>query len=292
MSRSATLLSLACLTLPLMTFAAEPVFAQDVADLIRSARERANSARQQALGIQEQATEMANPFRGDPGTTAADWNTTPQPNGPDLTPQAPGVQISGSEIVISLDGKSLHLPRHGLTSPDLGPSATDPSITGQQPVAALLKMAHAVGNLRKQDFQTAKSQLMEIRSQLPAATVEPLLSLAALMNDDLPLASESAYESARVGAIGNWEQLRDLLGNTGLYQQKYRQLQNRLGPQSPLSLRFLVAWQHTILGHADAAGYQWDMCQQLLPQDPVISRMREWVSSASFTPPMPQSPAR
>ena len=200
----------------------------------------------------------------------------------------PSVQIGPANITIDLNGKSFSVPRTN-QSPGVSKQLVS-SGNNLRRAFAYQQFAQALIAFKKQDYQTAESQMKSAMSDLKSdPVVQQNYAMVLFQNGKYSLAAQMAYEALQSQQPFNWQTIQGLYGETGAYSKSYAALQ-QAAKSSPnkAEVRFLLGYHHLMLGHRQHAASEFQFVQSKLKSDPVVNALLQKTKSDQNQPPKPQ----
>lgn len=108
------------------------------------------------------------------------------------------------------------------------------------------------------------------------ARTHELLSLAMFALGDYRGAAIEAHAAISLGPIGNWARLHADYNNPDTYRTQLRALEGYVTSHpKAANAHFLLGYQYLMLGHADAAKYQFQTARRLTPDDALAAKLAE-----------------
>ena len=106
------------------------------------------------------------------------------------------------------------------------------------------------------------------------ARTHELLSLAMFALGDYRGAAIEAHAAISLGPIGTWANLQAYYASPDRYTTQLRALENYVvSHPTAADAHFLLGYQYLMLGHSDAAKYQFQTAHQLTPDDALAAKL-------------------
>ncbi len=108
------------------------------------------------------------------------------------------------------------------------------------------------------------------------ARIHELLSLAMFAQGDYRGAAIEAHPAISLGPIGKWADIQSHYNNPETYTTELRALESYvISHPKAADAHFLLGYQYLILGHQDAAKYQFQAAHRLTPDDALATKLAE-----------------
>jgi tetratricopeptide (TPR) repeat protein len=153
-----------------------------------------------------------------------------------------------------------------------GPEAAPPppAAGGEDPFYAQAAAAFSAGDYEKA-IRLANHALVDAPKD---ARTHQLLSLAMFAQGDYRGAAIEAHPAISLGPIGNWAGIQALYNSPDTYSTQLRALESYVvSHPKAADAHFLLGYQYLILGHADAAKYQFQAARRLTPDDALAATL-------------------
>ena len=106
------------------------------------------------------------------------------------------------------------------------------------------------------------------------ARTHELLSLAMFALGDYRGAAIEAHAAISLGPIGTWANLQAYYASPDTYTTQLRALENYVvSHPTAADAHFLLGYHYLMLGHSDAAKYQFQTAHQLTPDDALAAKL-------------------
>jgi cytochrome c-type biogenesis protein CcmH/NrfG len=101
-----------------------------------------------------------------------------------------------------------------------------------------------------------------------------LLSLAMFAQGDYRGAAIGAHPAISLGPLGDWANIQSLYNSPDAYTTQLRALESYvIAHPAAADAHFVLGYQYLMLGHADAAKYQFQTAHRLTPDDALAAKL-------------------